>query len=131
MRVGIVTVMLIVGVATATPAWAAGLRLRITGHRHVRTGARIMLRVTGEAGGSARGLAVYVGPRSCARTVEGEQRRRNRQQLLVKAVSHHFVEKITFLRSSAGTHVMCAYLYHVSGGGFRTDVRAQFQYVTS
>ena len=77
-----------------------------------------------------RGLAIYLDSVHCAGGVEAEEARGISRRLVVRPVRGSFKHILTFLRSSAGSHYICAYLYHGGGGRFVTDRRASFHYVT-
>ena len=102
--------------------------LRIQGAKQIAVGSSASLRISGHARGH-RGLAIYLDNARCARGVIAEAHGVSKR-LVVKPVAGRFRHTITFLRSSSGSHYICAYLYHSNAGALVTDRRAAFRYVT-
>jgi hypothetical protein len=110
-------------------ALGAGDSLSISGKHKVHTGAKTTIAVSGRAS-KRLGLAIYLDKQACARKVVKEQARGSSSSLVVKSVNGRFRDTVTFEHSSAGSHYICAYLYHAAGGSFATNRHAGFHYVT-
>jgi hypothetical protein len=110
-------------------ALGAGDSLSISGKHKVHAGAKTTITVSGRAS-KRLGLAIYLDKRACARKVAKEQARSSSNSLVIKSVSGPFRDTVTFEHSSAGSHYICAYLYHAARGGFATNRHAGFHYAT-
>jgi hypothetical protein len=128
------TVLLLLSIACLTAlagsAVGAARTLSIKGNRRVSTGQSTQLTFSGRTA-KRRGLAVYLDGSRCARRVVAEEARARSRQWVVRAVRGRFRQTVTVQHSSAGTHYICAYLYHGKGRGFVTDAHASFHYVTA
>jgi hypothetical protein len=127
---GALLVALVAAMSVPAGALAKG-HLRIAGEAHLATGNSALLKVNGHTS-VHRGLAIYLDDAPCASGVGTEETRNHgiSRQLVVRSVHGSFRNRIKIVRSSRGTHYLCAYLYHGKGARFVTDVRATFHYVT-
>jgi hypothetical protein len=131
----LVAVALLAGSASAATSPVAGRAstaksnsVSISGPRRVAAGAKVKLRFTGYAAGDVHGLRIWLDNRKCATTAKAEGARPELRTPSNFAVSGPFKARLTVMRSSMGTHVVCAYLLH--RGTQNTAARASWRYVT-
>lgn len=110
--------------ASATPSSSVS----ISGPRSVQVGARVRLRFTGYAASGVPSLRVWLDNRRCATTARSEHGRPEVRAPTNFAVNGKFKAVLTIAQSSAGTHVVCAYL--IARGTQNTAARASWRYAT-
>jgi hypothetical protein len=120
----LVAVALTPASASATPSNSVS----ISGPRSVQIGAKVRLRFTGYAASGVPSLRVWLDNRRCATTARTEGGRAEVRAPTNFAVSGKFKAVLTIAQSSAGTHVVCAYL--VARGTQSTAARASWRYDT-
>lgn len=114
---------------TAAGAWATtSSSVSVTGPRTARAGDKVRLRFTGYAAKGVRTLRVWLDDRKCATTANSEAARPELRTPTRFSVHGKFKAVLTIGQSSAGTHVVCAYL--VERGTQNTAARASWRYVT-
>ncbi len=125
---GPIATLVTAALAVAGASAAAPSSVSISGPRSVVAGGKVKLRFTGHAATGVRSLRVWLDNRKCAATASTEGARPELNAPTKFRVSGHFRAVLTVDRSTAGTHVVCAYL--TSQGTQSTAARASWRYVT-
>jgi len=125
---GPIATLVTAALAAAGASAAASSSVSISGPRTVDTGGKVKLHFTGYAATGVHGLRVWLDNRKCADTANAEGARPELKAPTKFRVGGNFKAVLTVDRSTAGTHVVCAYL--TSQSTQNTAARASWRYVT-
>jgi hypothetical protein len=114
--------------ATASASAATSSSVTVTGPKNVQAGQKVRLDFTGYAGTGVHRLRVWLDDHRCATSAKAEGARPNLHAPTQFRVSANFKARLTIMHSSAGTHVVCAYLLYRSTQD--AVARGSWRYVT-
>lgn len=125
---GPIAALVAVLVTAATASAAPSSSVSVSGPHRAQAGDKVRLRFTGYAATGVRTLRVWLDDRKCATTANAEAARPELRTPTKFAVHGKFKAVLTIGQSSAGRHVVCAYL--IDRGTQNTAARASWRYVT-